>query len=152
MAPEVARNRPYGKSVDVYSFGLLLWEVCSLEKPFAGYCSKKHMTNVILGGERPRMNHAHYLHWPMALQALIKNCWSSNPEIRPSFDVIKDVLEGILRELSIAQPERMRTRSTGSHDEASKNKAPLLPMKKINPLSSIGSLRARSLGLKRAQS
>lgn len=152
MAPEVAKNRPYDKSVDVYSFGLLLWEVCSLEKPFTGYCGQKHMTNVVLGGERPKMHHAHTLHWPMALQALIKNCWSCNPEDRPSFDAIKVSLEEVKRELSIVQPDRTRTRSTGSHEEASKNKSPLSPMKKILPLSSIGALRARSLGLKRAPS
>ena len=152
MAPEVAKNQPYDKSVDAYSFGVLLWELCSLEKPFSGYCSKKHMTNVIVGGERPKMDHAHTLFWPNALQTLIKNCWSCRPEDRPSFDGIKDMLEGVMTEVSMVQPERTRARSTGSQDETSKNKSPLSPVKKIRPLSSIGGLRARSLGLKRSQS
>jgi len=29
MAPELLENRPFNKSVDVYAFGILLWEVRS---------------------------------------------------------------------------------------------------------------------------
>ena len=32
MAPEVATNRPYDESVDVYSLVLVLWEIASLER------------------------------------------------------------------------------------------------------------------------
>jgi len=37
MAPEVATVRPYNLSVDAYSFGILLWELSALEKPFDGF-------------------------------------------------------------------------------------------------------------------
>ena len=37
MAPEVAGVRPYNLSVDAYSFGILLWELSALEKPFDGF-------------------------------------------------------------------------------------------------------------------
>ena len=37
MAPEVAGVRPYNLSVDAYSFGILLWEMSALEKPFDGF-------------------------------------------------------------------------------------------------------------------
>lgn len=150
MAPEVAKNCTYDKSVDVYSFGVLLWELCSLEKPFAGYCSKKHMIHVIIGGERPKMDHAHTNFWPTALQSMIRDCWSWRPEDRPSFDAIQTTLKEVVAELSVANPERVRARSTGSQEEGSK-KSPQ-PVKKIKPLSGFGGLRARSLGLKRAQS
>lgn len=144
----VARNRPYDKSVDVYSFGVLLWELCSLEKPFSGYCSKKHMTNVIIGGERPKMDHSHTAFWPVYLQSLIKICWSSNPDERPVFEVIKTRLELAIEELSIVQSERTRARSTGSHEDSTKRSSSS-PGKKIKPLHGLGSLRVRSLGLKR---
>ena len=35
MAPEVAQGQDYFYPADVYSFGILLWEVCSLVKPYA---------------------------------------------------------------------------------------------------------------------
>lgn len=34
MAPEMVRHRPYSRKVDVYSFGLLLWEMVSGQMPF----------------------------------------------------------------------------------------------------------------------
>ena len=45
MAPEVAKGWAYDKTVDVYSFGILLWEICALERPFSQYTKEEH-TNV----------------------------------------------------------------------------------------------------------
>lgn len=36
MAPEVALGKPYNLKVDVFSFGILLWQMLSLKTPFAG--------------------------------------------------------------------------------------------------------------------
>eukprot|EP00934_Nitzschia_sp_Nitz4_P000585 Nitzschia sp. Nitz4//scaffold190_size42200//30078//33516//NITZ4_007394-RA/size42200-processed-gene-0.52-mRNA-1//-1//CDS//3329540150//585//frame0 len=73
MAPEVARGKAYNKSVDVYSFGILLWEMCSLEKPYMGYSSKRHMKDVVLGGERPKMDGA---------KCAIQDILAVNPEFQ----------------------------------------------------------------------
>lgn len=97
MAPEVAKEKPYGKPVDVYSFGIMLWELCSTEKPFQGYSSNKHMQKVILGGERPKMDSHHTSFWPAQLQVLIKGCWSEDPMQRPSFSEIKATLSAVLQ-------------------------------------------------------
>jgi hypothetical protein len=147
----VARNRPYDKSVDAYSFGVLLWEICCLEKPFHGYCSKKHMTNVVIGGERPKMDHSHTSFLPMCVQSLIKACWSGNPDERPTFEDILLQLNAAMEELSIMHPERSRALSMGSHEERSR-RSPTSPGKKTKPLHGLGSLRVRSLGLKRSHS
>jgi serine/threonine protein kinase len=96
MAPEVAREAPYNQTVDVYSFGILLWELCSGEKPFYGYSSNKHMQNVVIGGERPPMDSHHKAYWPMNLQWLLNHCWSPHPILRPSFSTILEVLQDIL--------------------------------------------------------
>lgn len=96
MAPEVAKALPYNNSVDVYSFGILLWELCSAEKPFFGYSSGKHMQQVVIGGERPKMDSNHTAHWPANLQWLINRCWSPLPALRPTFSAIEQVLQDIL--------------------------------------------------------
>lgn len=96
MAPEVAMEEPYDQSVDVYSFGILLWEICSAEKPFHGYSSGKHMEEVVLGGDRPKLDPQHASHWPLNLQWLMKRCWSASPRVRPSFTLIKQVLKDVL--------------------------------------------------------
>ena len=96
MAPEVAKEAPYDKSVDVYSFGILLWELCSAEKPFFGYSSNKHMHRVVLAGERPKMDSQHTSDWPENLQWLMNHCWHSSASLRPTFSDVKQVLKDIL--------------------------------------------------------
>jgi hypothetical protein len=93
--------------------GILLWELCALEKPFAGYTPKKHMEQVVLGGERPKMDASHTSYWPVALQWLIKSCWSAKSEKRPSMTVIRETLEGILKNDIIQKPDRIRNLSSG---------------------------------------
>jgi len=121
MAPEVAKGQPYNKSVDVYSFGILLWQMCSLERPFAGYSSQKHMREVVISGERPKMDTSHTALWPLDLQWLMKASWSSDPNIRPSFTKISQTLQHVLEELDVPKTQRVRSRSEGnekhhSHD------------------------------------
>lgn len=96
MAPEVAKDEHYDRSVDVYSFGILLWELCSAEKPFFGYTSDKHMRQVAIGGERPKMDSIHTMCWPVNLQWLMTRCWSEDPTQRPTFTIVKQVLQDIL--------------------------------------------------------
>jgi len=96
MAPEVAKEEPYDKSVDAYSFGIFLWELCSCKKPYFGYSSSEHMNKVVNGGERPQMDAEHTRAWPLNLQWLMKRCWSTNSDRRPSFTVIQETLDDIL--------------------------------------------------------
>jgi len=138
MAPEVAKEQHYGLPVDVFSFGILLHELASLEKPFQGYTANKHMTQVVMGGERPKID-AH--HFPMELQWLLKKCWSAKPEDRPSFVAVKKCLEDLV--LVMTQPHSgvatsgtkspkfarvARYRSTGQNTAV--KGAPASPMKK----------------------
>jgi len=93
MAPEMAMQQRYGSKVDVYSFGLLLWEICALEQVFEGYNDKRHMTRVVRNGERPRNRWG----WPRALQNLLRSCWSPDAQERPTMDKVVETLERILK-------------------------------------------------------
>lgn len=116
MAPEVASDLPYNKAVDVYSFAILLWELCSLEKPFQGYSSQKHLKDVIIGGERPKMDYAHTALWPVSLQWLMKCGWSADASKRPSFTTIRETLEAVLKELCPFKKDHTRAMSEGHFD------------------------------------
>lgn len=96
MAPEVAKEISYDLTVDVYSFGILLWELCSMDKPFHAFSSGKHMQQVVMGGERPRLDTPSTSWLPMNLQWLLKKCWSAFPVSRPSFEGIKSTLQDII--------------------------------------------------------
>ena len=88
MAPEIALERPYNLSVDAYSFGILLWQICMLETPFTGFSVNVHNTRVIKGGLRPRLDP----NMSSDLRDLMKNCWSETISDRPSFQEICDIL------------------------------------------------------------
>lgn len=47
MAPEVFLSRPYDEAVDVYSFGIVLWELLTLLRPFEGLIVSHHLSGVI---------------------------------------------------------------------------------------------------------
>jgi serine/threonine protein kinase len=53
MAPEVCFHDPYNEKADVYSFGMMLYQVASLVTPFDGYSSYDHEKEVLRGGFRP---------------------------------------------------------------------------------------------------
>lgn len=94
MAPEVALDKPYNLSVDAYSFGILLWQICSLETPFTGYTMNMHNERVIKGGVRPKIDSG----WSRGLSTLMRNCWSATISDRPSF---QDITETLRNDVSV---------------------------------------------------
>jgi len=73
MAPEVARKEPYHQSADVYSFGILLWEICTLEIPFDGYDPRMYLEQVVQGAERPRIPSKDV---SPRVASIMRHCWS----------------------------------------------------------------------------
>lgn len=89
MAPEVARSEPYNLTADVYSFGLLLWQVCSLDLPYDGMNRQDHSELVVHGNERPPLDSS----WSTPLRILMKRAWEPDPAVRPSMDSIYKILK-----------------------------------------------------------
>ena len=91
MAPEIVASQPYNKKADVYSFAILLWEICSLKEAFSGQCCDKHFEKV-LKGARPRL----LRWWPKELKEMLQSCWLENITERMSFELIVRGLKSIL--------------------------------------------------------
>mmetsp|Transcript_14430 Transcript_14430/g.27739 ORF Transcript_14430/g.27739 Transcript_14430/m.27739 type:complete len:580 (+) Transcript_14430:1-1740(+) len=53
MSPEVALCRTYNRKADVYSFGMLIYEIATLIQPFEGYTMHRHEAEVLRRGRRP---------------------------------------------------------------------------------------------------
>ena len=71
MAPELFRNKPYNKSVDVFAFGVTMWELFSQEIPY-------NRSDAITIRERVLANQRLPLPLPMAsgrLSRLVGECW-----------------------------------------------------------------------------
>jgi serine/threonine protein kinase len=88
MAPEVAMRKPYDRTADSYSFGMVLWEVCSLEEPYRKARNSWDLSlSVMQSDKHPKLN-ANYVA-SIDVQQLLKHCWEVEPKERPSFTEIK---------------------------------------------------------------
>lgn len=63
----------------MYSFGLILWEMLSLRRPFEGLNRKEFVQSVIKGGRRPPLQQE----WSGALRELMRRCWDEDMDTRP---------------------------------------------------------------------
>mmetsp|Transcript_28507 Transcript_28507/g.53870 ORF Transcript_28507/g.53870 Transcript_28507/m.53870 type:complete len:409 (+) Transcript_28507:385-1611(+) len=92
MAPEVADCQPYNQKADVYSFGIILWELVAFKKPYDGMNREEFYSRVVHGGERPLINKK----WPEDLTELMKSCWDAEVVQRPNFSDIVEILDSML--------------------------------------------------------
>jgi len=99
MAPEVGLDTiGHGRPADVYSFGLLLWQLCSKETPFFEIqTTEEFERRVFIRGTRPALN-VH--HWPGLVCSLIKCCWEDAPKRRPTMKNVRSTLNDILQSFS----------------------------------------------------
>jgi serine/threonine protein kinase len=86
MSPEVAFSRPYNEKADVYSFGILLYEVSTLLQPFQGWTLDTHEEQVLKRHHRPCL--VGYTHWPDDLFSLISDCWEGDMWHRPDMSEV----------------------------------------------------------------
>jgi serine/threonine protein kinase len=89
MAPEVATDHFYSFPADVYSFGIMLWEIVTLIKPFEDISRSVHMGKVARGCLRPWIDSTC---GSQALQMLMQSAWDRTPAHRPSFCTIIEIL------------------------------------------------------------
>ena len=94
MAPEVLESKPYTLKADVYSFGIVLWEILAREPPFAEYSLHKIMYNVVNYKERPPLSKVEH-GCPEELILVMKACWEQEPERRPEFSDVIEALQAI---------------------------------------------------------
>ncbi|KAG5106968.1 hypothetical protein JHK82_043938 [Glycine max] len=104
MAPEMIKGKRYGRKVDVYSFGLILWELVSGTVPFEGLSPIQVAVAVADRNSRPIIPS----HCPHVLSGLIKQCWELKPEKRPEFCQIVRVLEQLDQGCSFLPPKKLK--------------------------------------------
>jgi len=111
MAPEVANSNPYNYKADVYSVGILLWELLSCKKPFVNLNIDAFFEEIVNGGARPPIDSK----WPKKLVHLMERCWSADYDKRPSFMEIVVILDSDVLENNEEGHNRMQRRGSFSN-------------------------------------
>ena len=100
-APELltATNKTrYSVKVDVYSFGMVLWELWERKRPYEELYSRFDIIDAVREGRRPAISST----CPPTFRSLIQRCWHEQPARRPTFAYIvryiKDELAHIKRQ------------------------------------------------------
>lgn len=105
MAPEVFEHQPYDKSVDVFSFGMILYEMFEGVAPFEDKDAYDAATLVARDDKRPEMRAQTY---PPQMKALIEDCWSPYTPKRPPFVEIVKKLEVMYEDCLLRLPKDRR--------------------------------------------
>uniref|UniRef100_A0A8C2GY08 mitogen-activated protein kinase kinase kinase n=1 Tax=Cyprinus carpio TaxID=7962 RepID=A0A8C2GY08_CYPCA len=98
MAPEVIRNEPVSEKVDIWSFGVVLWEMLTGEIPYKDVDSSA----IIWGVGNNSLQLPLPESCPDGFKILLRQCWNCKPRNRPSF-------RQILLHLDIASADVLST-------------------------------------------
>nr|WQM87025.1 serine/threonine protein kinase [Marseillevirus cajuinensis] len=79
MAPEVLAGLRYNEKADVYSFGVLVWEIITRKRPYEGQ-SPVRVAELAREGKRLSIPND----CPRDIKKLLRKCWEEDPENRPS--------------------------------------------------------------------
>jgi serine/threonine protein kinase len=88
IAPEILRGQNYTKAADIYSFGIIMYEVISGLPPYHNLGHDNNLAIKICQGLRPRFN----TKVPQLIVHIIKRCLDANPLDRPTAKEINDIL------------------------------------------------------------
>ncbi|KAF9908106.1 hypothetical protein EC991_010234 [Linnemannia zychae] len=108
IAPERFRNPSYfDAKCDIYSLGVLLWELTTGHSAFARIPQDVNLAVAIMNGKRETSIDG----TPVEYKALYERCWHSDPEKRPSTDEILATLAKVRASMTPAQLAVTRTRN-----------------------------------------
>ncbi|CAG8523252.1 13356_t:CDS:2 [Acaulospora morrowiae] len=123
LAPEVLKGQEHSKKSDVYSFAIIMWEICSGVKPYMNVAHDINLVNDILNGRRPPIP----VGTPSFYSELMTSCWDADPIKRPDFVeisntiyrwLVNDSLESSLRKNSMKSTIKNLSNKKTQHPDA----------------------------------
>ncbi|POG67609.1 kinase-like domain-containing protein [Rhizophagus irregularis DAOM 181602=DAOM 197198] len=119
IAPEIFQGFAFSKESDVYSMGMIMWELTTGCKPFANIGHDHALIYQIIDGIRPAITED----TPECYANLMKRCWDADPKKRPSIKEVREILGSWY----------FRNRNIGQFNEAELKRTELIKSKKLGP-------------------
>ena len=80
MAPELFKGKPHSKASDIYSFGIIMWEISAGELAFNDHDHNIHLMLDVCNGLRPAIVKGTPNDWAQ----LMKQCWDADSHNHPT--------------------------------------------------------------------
>ncbi|CAF0921260.1 unnamed protein product [Rotaria sordida] len=102
MAPEVIKKEPCSEKIDVWSFGIILWEMITCAVPY----NNIDAAAVIWGVAKGSLNLPIPSSIPEGFKSLMTMCWKQQPSNRPTFQQIITYLDIKKSEIILFEQEQ----------------------------------------------
>lgn len=113
MAPEVIRSELCSEKVDIWSFGVVMWELLTLEIPYRDF----EQSTIIYGVGNANLSLPLPESFPKGYRLLMQMSWKNKPRNRPSFQQILAHIEIASREFSDFSEDEFRSKQTKWKEE-----------------------------------
>jgi TolB-like protein len=114
MSPEQVQGRPVDHRTDIFSFGVVLYEMACGKRPFGGENSATLISSILR--DEPESVTELRLGFPQRLVDTIERCLEKNPEDRfPTARELHAELVGLQGEVTAGRAETARPKSKAAH-------------------------------------
>ncbi|XP_065841366.1 fibroblast growth factor receptor-like [Oscarella lobularis] len=94
MSIEAISDRVFTEQSDVWSFGVVMWEICTLGSfPYSAVSTKDLLSHLRAGERLARPDNC-----SEKLYGMMSECWCAEPERRPAFSALAEDLGKVLEE------------------------------------------------------
>jgi len=115
-APEVLTDRKVSRASDVWSFGVVLWEVLEGRMPYYELMNNNEVIFAVCTKKEPLPPPAKRIEYPNELYDMMLQCWSYHPADRPSFDEIYSKLVALEPNQKVQEDYGNVVPSSGAHE------------------------------------
>ncbi|GES91906.1 kinase-like domain-containing protein [Rhizophagus clarus] len=119
IAPEIFTGGAFSKESDIYSIGMIMWELTTGCKPFADIEHDTNLIYKIIDGKRPEITKD----TPECFANLMKRCWDLDPSKRPLITEITESLNNWYHKNKYADPFK----------QAESKRIELIQLKQLGP-------------------
>ncbi|PKC73721.1 kinase-like protein [Rhizophagus irregularis] len=125
IAPEIFNGAKFSKASDIYSLGMIMWELTTGCKPFANVEHDISLIFKIIDGKRPEITND----TPECFANLMKRCWDPDPSKRPYISDISDTISKFKSSCREYEPVEF----SEQFHQAEENRLKLIKSKKLGP-------------------